>query len=139
MINCNTLIRLLGVFAIAVLVLGCDRNGDDGPSLQGDLSYRVEGEEGLTVQITKESWDGETYNAATVESVELSGGSASGNLENGDYEGYRLQASSSGGASSSLTLQLLSDGEVLGETSEPNENGIWIVKEGEMPDYSEFE
>ncbi len=36
-------------------------------------------------------------------------------------------------------LQLLSEGEVWGETSEPNEFGIWILEEGEMPDFSEFE
>lgn len=132
------LIVVLGVSLSACGLFGSD--DDSGASLGGDLSWRVEGQEGLTVQISRGYYDGSSFNFSTVESADLSGGSASGDLEDGDYTGYQLQASPYGGSSSaSLTLQLLSDGDVLEETSEPNENGIWMVEVGEMPSSEDFQ
>lgn len=112
--------------------------GDDGASLDGDLSWRVSGPEGISVQLTNSSWDGESWSGSS-RTVSLSGGTATGDLEDGDYEGYQLQASGFGETPESLTLQLRNDGDVVEETSEPNENDIWMIEVGEMPSEEDFQ
>lgn len=59
-----------------------------------------------------------------------------GDLEDGDYEAYRLQASGVGETPESLTLKLLNDGEVQKSTDTPEEDqDIWMVQVGEFPDF----
>lgn len=138
--------NLLHVLAGSLLVLTLSScglfggNEDGGPSLDGDLSWRVEADESveLTVTISRSYYDGSSVNSSTLRSYGLENGSASGDLEDGEYEGYRLVASPFGGGHtpSSVTLQLLNDGEVLKETSE-TQDGIWMVEVGEFPDTSE--
>ncbi|MDR9417652.1 hypothetical protein [Gracilimonas sp.] len=80
------------------------------------------------------SSDGGTFE--TIGQVTISSsGSAEGDLVDGDFIGYQLSASPIGSDSPDITLTLLSDGEVLGETSEPNSDGIFTVEVGEIPEF----
>lgn len=135
--------RALSLFflggALVLGLTGCGLfggNGDDGASLDGDLSWRVEADPGveLTVTISRSYYDGSSVDFSTLRSYGIEEGSASGDLEDGDYEGYRLQASPFGGGHtpSSVTLQLLSDGDVVEETSE-TQDGVWMVEVGDFP------
>lgn len=125
--------------ALVVSLAGCGLFGsnDDAPSLNGDLSWRLEADEEveLTVTMYGDSYDGSSVDSDHLGSYGLTDGSASDDLEDGDYEAYRLSASPfAGGATPpSVTLQLLSDGEVLAETSEA-QDGSWEIKVGEFPD-----
>lgn len=113
-------------------------NDDGGPSLNGDLSWRIKGQADMTLTVSRAYYDGSSVNASPLRSYGLSEGSVSGDLEDGDYKAYRLQATPFGGAppSGSVTLQLLNDGKVIKKTSEPNENDTWMVTVGEFPDGS---
>jgi hypothetical protein len=101
----------------------------------------VEGEDGLTYSVTRSAYDGSSYTGGTVVSFQtLEGGSESGDLEDGDYEAYRLAASVlEDESSASLTLKLLNDGNVIGETSEPYEDGRWVIEKGDFPDVDDFQ
>ncbi len=128
----------LVIFVVGGLsACGLFGGNDDDPSLDGDLSWRVMADEDveLTVTISRSYYDGSSVNFSTLRSYGVENGRASGDLEDGDYEGYRLQASpfAGGHTPSSVTLQLLSDGEVLEETSE-TQDGVWIVEVGEFPE-----
>ena len=96
----------------------------------------VEGSEGETVFLSYNAYtsDGgtfETLGQVTIPSL----GSVEGDLNDGDFSGYQLSASPIGGEDPNITLTLLSDGEVLGETSEANNEGIFTVEVGEIPDF----
>lgn len=123
------------VLILSVALTSCGSGSDGGASLAGDLSYEVQTDGNMSIQISRSYYDGSSVSFSTVESVETSSsGSASGDLQDGDYQGYRLQASPIGSADpSSLTLRLLSDGEVLAETSNP-QNGVWIAETGDFPE-----
>jgi len=131
-------VRLLSALLISVALIGCDSGGgNSGASLNGDLSWRVEGEDGLTVTISRTQIEGSSsFSFSTVTTATISDGSASGDLEDGDFDGYQLQASPNGGdRSADLTLQLRSDGEVLKESSEPQSDiAVWLVEAGDVPD-----
>lgn len=137
----RTPLRILVGVAVVLSMSACAIVGgnDNDTSLDGDLSWRVEGPDGITVHIWRSSWDGETRNSSAVTSAEISDGSASGDLENGDYVGYQLRASTDFGEEpDSFTLQLLSNGNVLGETSESTSEGTWVVEVGELPSNDYF-
>ncbi len=143
MIRLRPLILLFVGSALTLSLIGCGlfgSNSDEGPTLDGDLSWRVEADESveLTVTISRSYYDGSSVNSSTLRSYGLENGSASGDLEDGEYDAYRLQASPFGGGHtpSSVTLQLLNDGEVVKETSE-TQDGIWMVEVGDFPDTSE--
>lgn len=131
---------ILSVVIISLTLSGCGIFGSDDVSLNGDLSYEVEGTEGSSVFLSKNSYIGTNAQFETLGGIQIpSTGIASGDLEDGDYDGYQLSASGFSGESSSITLRLLSDGEILGETNTPDENGIYMVEVGEIPDYGDFQ
>lgn len=134
-------IPVLSTLVLTLLLAGCGIFGsDDDVSLDGDLSYEVHGSEGQSVFLSSNSYSGTTASYETVGSVTIpESGVASGDLEDGDYDGYQLAASGISGEEPSITLRLLSDGEVLGETSSPTEDGIYMVEVGDIPDFGDFE
>ncbi|WP_390297713.1 hypothetical protein [Gracilimonas halophila] len=100
------------------------------------MRYLVEGNEGESVFLSFNAYTENEINFETIGTVTInSSGSAEGDLEDGNYSGYQLQASSFGGDNPSITLKLLSDGDVLGEIDEPNNDGIYIVEVGEIPEF----
>ncbi|MDZ7716178.1 MAG: hypothetical protein U5J95_08205 [Balneolaceae bacterium] len=128
------------IFSAGILFASCGSSSGGGEaSLDGDLTYEVVGTPGESVQLSQSNYDGNTFNFETLEAIQIpQSGNASGDLPDGDYEGYQLQASPFGGDIQNLTLRLLSDGEVLGETSEPDPNsGVWIVEVGNIPDFNQ--
>ena len=126
-------------FALLFALPACDSGGDDHAGINGDLSFRLEGPEDTTVGLGKSyfSTDG-SHSEAT--NVTIDGdGSIEQDLEDGNG-GVRVTATLGHGTETSLTLSLLSDGEVIDETSEANtENGarVYAVEAGEVPDFSE--
>ncbi len=130
----NRSLSILILTFVSLSILACGTDSDPGASLDGDLSYEVQGAEGEEVMISKTTYDGDEVRFETVTSVTVP---AEGDLENGNYEGYQLQASPFGEETPDITLRLLSDGEVLGETSSPTENGVFLVEVGEMPEFPE--
>ncbi len=136
-------VKYLSVISTVILTLllsGCGIFGSDDASLDGDLSYEVEGSEGDTVFLSKNSYIGTSGEFETLANVQIpESGIASGDLEDGNYDGYQLHASPVGGENPTITLRLLSDGDVLGEEDTPTEDGIYIVEVGDIPDFSEFQ
>lgn len=134
-------LSVLSILVISLIFSGCGIFGsDDDVSLNGDLSYEVEGTEGSSVFLSKNSYIGTSAQFETLGGVQIpSSGIASGDLEDGDYDGYQLSASGFSDETPSITLRLLSDGETLGETSTPDENGIYTVEVGEIPDFGDFQ
>jgi hypothetical protein len=127
------------MFAVTFAACGTDSDDGSSASLNGDLSFEVESSSAVDVLISRNYFDGSSIDFQLVESEPFpeGGGTISGDLEDGDYEAYQLAASLQGGVSADLTLRLISDGEVLGETSEANSDGIYVVQVGEFPDFGE--
>lgn len=132
-------------FALLFALPACDSSGDAG--IDGDLSFRLEGAEGTTVGVGENyfSTDGARSESS---SVTIDGdGTIEQDLDDG-HGGVRVTATLghgtdtalNRGTETSLTLSLLSNGEVIDETSEPNtEHGarVYAVEAGEIPDFSE--
>jgi hypothetical protein len=60
-------------------------------------------------------------------------------LEDGDYDGYILQASPIGGGEPDITLRLMSNDKKLGETSTITDDGVFLIEKGDIPDLSDFQ
>ncbi len=130
-----------GLVGLAFLVSGCGIFGgdDDVDPLHGDLAFEIEGEPGTSAFIAI-SWStgpmefsGETLGSYTIPE----NGRLVEDLENGQYEAYQVSASVSHEAP--LTLRLISDGDILDETSEIEEEGYYLVKYGEFPDFGDWQ
>ena len=128
----------LSIFVVALLITGCGifGSGSSGPPLDGDLSYEVEGAEGETVYISRTAFMNDEANFSTIGSVTSPG---SGDLEDGDYDGYILQASPLGGGEPDITLRLMSNDKKLGETSTITDDGIFLIEKGDIPDLSDLQ
>lgn len=134
----NVINRIIsGVLVLSfMLIFSSCKKDSGGPSLDGDLRFLVEGDEGASVFLSYNSYMENEIMFETIGGVTInSSGTAEGDLEDGNYSGYQLQASAFGGDTPSITLKLLSDGEVLGQTDEPNNNGIYIVEVGDIPEF----
>lgn len=124
-------------------ITGCGLFGDDD-HLDGNLTVEVEAPAGTSIQFTTETWDGESYDGSS-ETVSIPDSEMlEEDIENGNYEGVRAQVSYGfRGEPDYLVLRLLSDGEVIDETSTPEEDGdfegMYIVEEGDFPDWEDFE
>ena len=130
------LFTLTLAFALLFALPACDSSGNAG--INGDLSFRLEGPEGTTVGVAESyfSTDGSSSQATNV-TIE-GDGSIEQDLEDGNG-GVRVTATLHHGTETSLTLSLLSNGEVIDETSEANtESGarVYAVEAGEVPDFS---
>lgn len=125
---------------LLLFMSACSTNSGGGVSLDGDLRYMVEGSEGESLFLSYGSYTSNGGTFETIGSVTIgSSGSVEGDLEDGDFTGYQLQGSPQGSDNPDITLKLMSDGEVLGETSEVNSNGIFMVEVGEIPSFEDFE
>jgi hypothetical protein len=139
----TTLSTLAGALLLTLTLTACDSNGDNGNGggggLGGDLSWRAQGQSGLTISLSRVQYTDTGLSSSTLGTFTLSGGEASGDLEDGSFAGYELRATpASGDRTASLTLQLRSDGEVIGETSDPEPNQpTWVVEVGETLDLSQ--
>lgn len=124
-------------------VTGCGLFGDDD-HLDGNLTVEVEAPAGTSIQFTTETWDGESYEGNS-ETVSIPDSEVlEEDIEDGNYEGVRAQVSYGFGDDPDyLVLRLLSDGEEIDETSSPEEDGdfegMYIVEEGDFPDWEDFE
>ena len=130
--------NIIAILTIIVFALAGCGDDDSSASLDGDLSFRITGESDIPFFVSGAGFS-------------ENGASQSGNtvfppfpkdsdLDNGDFEGYRLTASPQGTGSSDpdITLILLSDGDVIEETSNPDDNGTYGIEVGDVPDFSNF-
>ena len=113
--------RLLAVLLLTCTLAACDSNDDDGGDLDGDLSVRVEGASGLTIFVSPTYVRGTSIDAESTSETIPSSGVFEMDLEDG-AEGIQVDVTVDGGED--LTLQLLSDGDVIEEdtTPEPFDN-----------------
>ncbi len=124
-------------FFVALPLTGCD--SDDDADLSGDLSWEVEATAGTSVFVFPSTWDGNTFSGdGNTQSIPESG-ELTGNIPSGDYEGISLQVSVMGGNPEFLVARLYSDGQLLGETDSPNEDGVYVVEVGDMPGEDDFD
>ena len=131
-------IRIFPVLLIScsLIVAGCGIFGsDDGNPLAGDLSYSIEGTPGTSVFLATSHSEGMNFEGQTIGSREIpSSGVFSEELDGGDFDAYQISGSI-GDPDDTITLRLLSNGDVLDETSERDENELFVVKYGEFPDF----
>lgn len=127
-------LKLIASFLfVAILVTAC--SDDTSDPLAGDLSFQIEGEPGVSAFIAISYSQGLSFEGETIGSREIpEEGFYSEELENGDYDAYQISASIAD-PDRNFTLRLISDGEILDETSSPNEDGLYIVQEGDFPDF----
>jgi hypothetical protein len=126
-------------FALLFALPACDSSGDDNAGINGDLSFRLEGPEGTTVGVAENYFSADSSSSEATNVTIDGDGSIEQDLEDG-HGGVRVTATLGHGTDTSLTLSLLSDGEVIDETSEANtEHGVrvYAVEAGEIPDFSE--
>jgi hypothetical protein len=129
----------LSVIVIASFLFtaaGCGIFGsDDDDPLSGDISYEMEGEPGTTAFMAHSYAEGLEFHGSTLGSREIpSTGVFSEDLESGSFDAYQVSATPSD-PDTEITLRLLSNGNVLDETSELTEEGFLIVEYGEFPDF----
>lgn len=157
MYDLRTTLCLLPALLLAVTLLGCDSGGNGGGGgLGDDVTLRVEGSEGTTVtwstSFAYNTGDGlclsattGTGSSGTVPIDETITPSSSGSCppegtDPTDFEGVRISVAVSGG-SADLTVQLLSNGNQIDETTEPSQTGTvttFVVEGGDVPDFGDF-
>lgn len=148
----RTTLCLLPALLLAVTLLGCDSGGDNGGDpLSGNLTYEVEGPEGTSVGVSEEYfWTGDNRcfaNRSTNASVPLdddlgvSEVSTCENIDVDNFDGVRVTVTPTSG-DAGLTLKVLSDGDVVEETSETTEiqGGLEVyrVSVGETFELTDF-
>lgn len=132
------------------MLTGCDSGGDNGGGpLSGDLSLQVEGPSGTTVSVSEEYFWTQNGNPECL-SARTSGGtlpldqdlglSSVSNCERDadDFDGVRVSVTPS---DIDLTIRILSDGDVVAETSETstvNGSELYRVSVGETFSISDF-
>jgi hypothetical protein len=124
-------LRLLPALLLAVTLAGCDSggsNGGGGGALSGTLTYEVDGPSGEPIGVSEEFFwtqDGNpdcfanrsTNKSTPVEGEELSVSSVSNcDRDPDDFDGVRITVTPSNDVD--LTVRILSDGDVVEETSE---------------------
>lgn len=129
--------RLLPGLLLAVTLLGCDSGGGggNGDPLSGNLTYEVDGPNGATVGVSEEYFWVQNGNPdcfasrSTNKSVPVDEELGVDNVSNcdratDDFDGLRVSVSPSD-SDVDLTVRILSDGDVIKETSETTEqNGF---------------
>lgn len=141
---------LLGLLLAATLV-GCDSgggNGGNGGPLSGNLTYEVDGPDGATIGVSEQYFWVQNGNPdcfasrSTNKSVPVDEELGVDNVSNcdratDDFDGLRVSVTPNSDVD--LTVRILSDGDVLEETSETTEqNGFesYRVSVGETFDFS---
>lgn len=128
----TTLPLLLLVF----LFTACSDDSSD--PLAGDLSFQIEGEPGVSAFMAISHSRGLTFDGKTIGSREIpEDGFYSEDLENGEYDAYQISASIAD-SDANFTLRLVSNGDIIDEATEPEEEGYFLVKVGEFPDFDEL-
>lgn len=126
----------VSILLIALLFTAC--SDDDTDPLAGDLSFQIEGEPGVSAFMAVSHSQGLNFEGETIGSRTIpEDGFLSEDLENGDFDAYQISASIAED-DVDFTLRLISDGDILDEASEPNEDGLYLVKVGEFPDFEDL-
>ena len=133
----NSSKNIIAILTIIVFALaGCGDDSSNADKLDGDLSFEVTGESGIDLVISVTEATDNSASFSTVDNVTTP---AEGDLDDGDFKGYVLQASPVGlGDEPDITLKLLSDGDVVEETSSATDDGVFLIEIGDVPDFSNF-
>lgn len=124
------------IFLVAIVLTGC--SDDNGNPLAGDLSFQIEGTPGVSAFMAISHSQGLNFEGQTIGSREIpEEGFYSEDLEGGDFDAYQISASIAD-SDADFTLRLISDGDILDEASEENEDGLYLVKVGEFPDLEDL-
>jgi len=141
MTSTRSLLFLLLAVSLTALT-ACDSGGDDGgggASVGGDMSVRLESESDTEADAKIYYFDGESVNDGRADVQVAPGSPETVDLENG-HDGYRIDVTADP-APSSLTLSLMSDGEVVSEDAEGERRAggvaIFRVEGGEVKNLSE--
>jgi len=118
------------------VISGCGDDSSNSASLDGDLSFEVTGDAGTSFVMSRTQVTGDGANFSTIGTVVSPD---EGDLEDGDFDGYVLQASPIGGGEPDITLMLRSDGDVVKETSSITDNGVFRIEVGDVPDLSDLQ
>lgn len=128
------LIAVLVVGVLSVGLVACDSGGDNGNPLDGDLRARIQGPSGLGLGYSQALFSDTGVDIDGTNVTIPDDGSWEKDLEDGPV-GVELEATTAPGES--VTLQLLSDGEVVKEDSSPEDlggNALYSVEVGEVRD-----
>lgn len=143
------IVSLSLLVAAGLLAVGCDSGGDGGSPLNGQLSIEIDG--GDAAVSVSESYfystsDGVCQTTRSDFGMDLPieqdlgpDETSCDGVSPGDFNGVRVSVSLVSG-STDLTLRLLSDGDVVEETTEREDFGggeAWVVEAGEIPDLTQ--
>lgn len=127
---------VLPLLLLVFLFTAC--SDDTSDPLAGDLSFQIEGEPGVSAFMAISHSRGLTFDGKTIGSREIpEDGFYSEDLENGEYDAYQISASIAD-SDANFTLRLVSNGDIIDEATEPEEEGYFLVKVGEFPDFDEL-
>lgn len=122
--------------ALAISLTACDSGGGNGNPLDGDLSVRIEGPSGLGIGYSQSLFDdgGVDIDATNVTIPDDGAWTRDLSTEDldGDLVGVRIEATTA--SEEGVTLQLLSDGEVFQEDTEPEDRSgseLYVVEAGD--------
>ena len=125
------------VIALTFGFTACESDEDD--PLAGDLSFEVEGPEGMTIQPSVETWDGSDFSGSSESATIPSSGLYTEDIDDGDYEGVRVNVSPvTQEEPEFFVVRLISNEEVIEETDSRNEEGFYEVRVGDLPDFGDF-
>ena len=128
----NSSKNIIALVSIIVLVLaGCGDDSSNSASLDGDLSFEIKGETSIAFFVRKTEFNGNNINSEEVNNLVIP--PAEGDLQDGDFDGYILEATPFARGEGDVTLMLLSDGDVLKETSTATD-GTYRIEVGDVPD-----
>jgi len=125
---------------IAVLMLGfmaCSSDSDSdsaSASLDGELTVESVAPAGSGFVLSIGTWDGNS-GSFTSETITIpDSGTHTAEIEAGNYEGIEITLGPFGDVDG-VQLSLLSDGNVVEQTVEPNADGAYMLTVGSIPDF----
>lgn len=149
MIQLQTALRLALGCVLTLVLVGCGLFGSDDNPLDGNLTYEVEGPSEGQVFVSQTYFytnEGCEASRSSTENLPLEGTldpeqtsedgeSTCTDVELSNFDGVRVSVTfpPSPGESSSITVKLYSDGDLIDDATTPTEGRTWIVEAGNVP------
>ncbi len=127
------LLTITLIISVVTLLTACDSSSsNDIENLDGQLTVEVQGPPGQSFFFSYQTWDGEELEVGTSTNQIPDDGVFSTPLDPGNYEGVEVRTEFFGDETPDVILRLLNEGDVVGETNTPAEDGSLIIRVGDF-------